>query len=317
MRRGGGLAALERHSTTTSSFADLSSDLSAAQLTELRNQLSTFSSALRSFATTHRAQILRDPEFRHAFQKMCASLGVDPLSGGGGGGPAGSGSSSSSSPLSKRGSSIWADILPGLSDFQYDLGVQIIDVCVSTRALNGGMISMDELILRIQALRSGSSAPSTLSSSTAASVITPEDIARSIQLLEPLGSGYAIINVPSIGPSSASLTSSSNTFGKRGAGSHPPNIRQMVRSVPREMDMDAQTVLGLLLQASSSAGTGGGYITLDIVVQPNMAMGKTAWTQDRASAVLDGMLMGEGTLWVDNQVFPARYYSLAASTSMF
>ncbi|KAK0531797.1 ESCRT II complex subunit Dot2 [Tilletia horrida] len=297
MRRGGGLAALERHSTTTSSFADLSSELTAAQLSELRTQLSTFSTALRSFATSHRAQILRDPEFRHAFQKMCASLGVDPLSGGA---PAnGAASSSSSSSATKRFGSMWADILPGLSDFQYDLGVQIIDVCVSTRALNGGMISMDELILRIMALRSGGSnqdptgaISQQITSGAGQAAITPEDIARSIELLEPLGSGYAIINIPA--------TTTSNS-GK--SSSH----RQMVRSVPRELDMDAQTVLGLLLAS--------GYVTLDALVRPNPAMNKGAWTEERARAVLDGMLMGEGTLWVDSQAHPARYYSLAAATT--
>ncbi|KAL9934883.1 hypothetical protein V8E36_005959 [Tilletia maclaganii] len=298
MRRGGGLAALDRQTTTTSSFADLSSDLSAAQLTELRTQLSTFSSALRSFATTHRTQILRDPEFRHAFQKMCASLGVDPLSGGGGGGT--STSSNNGATKGKKFASIWADILPGLSDFQYDLGVQIIDVCVSTRALNGGMISMDELILRIMAMRSGQSsldptgASASIRPSSTTALITPEDVAQSIQLLEPLGSGYAIINVPSTAPSS----------------SKTPAFRQMVRSVPRELDMDAQTVLGLLLASGS--------VTLDMLMRPNPSVNKTAWTEERARAVLDGMLLGEGTLWVDNLTHPARYYSLAAiSSSLF
>ncbi|KAE8207608.1 hypothetical protein CF327_g7297 [Tilletia walkeri] len=294
MRRGGGLAALDRQTNTTSSFADLSSDLSAAQLSELRTQLSTFSTALRSFATTHRTQILRDPEFRHAFQKMCASLGVDPLSGSGSAVKA----SSQGGGLSKRLGSIWADILPGLSDFQYDLGVQIIDVCLSTRALNGGMISMDELILRIMALRSGVSgrngAGASIDSSVAAAVITPEDIARSIQLLEPLGSGYTIINLPS------STSSNSKT----------PQFRQMVRSVPRELDMDAQTVLGILLASDSN------YVTLDSLVRAQPSVSKQAWTEERAKAVLEGMLMGEGTLWVDDQTHPPRYYSLAAATSM-
>ncbi|CAD6918200.1 unnamed protein product [Tilletia controversa] len=304
MRRGGGLAALDRHSTTTSSFAELSSALSAAQLSELRTQLATFSTALRSFATTHRTQILRDPEFRHAFQKMCASLGVDPLSGGGGGGAGPGGTATTRSQgFSKRFGSIWADILPGLSDFQYDLGVQIIDVCLSTRALNGGMISMDELILRIMALRSGLTRSGSGSGSgggstafdASAAVITPDDIARSIQLLEPLGSGYTIINVPS----SSSSSSNSKTT---------PQFRQMVRSVPRELDMDAQTVLGILLASD--------HLTLDTLVRAQPGVNKPAWTEERARAVLEGMLMGEGTLWVDDQTHPPRYYSLAAATSM-
>jgi len=46
----------------------------------------------------------------------------------------------------------WAEIL-GVGDFYYELGVQIIDVCLRTRAQNGGLIEVTELLKRLQKMR--------------------------------------------------------------------------------------------------------------------------------------------------------------------
>ena len=46
----------------------------------------------------------------------------------------------------------WAELL-GLGDWQYELGVQIVDICVSTRDINGGLIEMNELIRILLKLR--------------------------------------------------------------------------------------------------------------------------------------------------------------------
>ncbi len=35
----------------------------------------------------------------------------------------------------------WADVL-GVGNFYFELGVQIVDVCMSTRSANGGLIDM-------------------------------------------------------------------------------------------------------------------------------------------------------------------------------
>ncbi|TKY88962.1 hypothetical protein EX895_002203 [Sporisorium graminicola] len=275
MRRGPGLAALDRNIHSNTAYNTLGNDLTASQLYELRQQLDLFSTSLRQFSSQHRNEIRKNAEFRHAFQKMCYSIGVDPLS---------------SSTRSSGGlAGLWSDML-GLGDWQYELGVQIIDVCVSTRNSNGGVIAMDDLIRRVTRLRTGgaSSRPATAASGKgkeAAPEITEEDIIRSIKMLAPLGCGYEVFSL--------------------GTGD-----QKMVRSVPRELDTDTMVVLGMLLSSSSAAVDGGelAFLTEDALVAGQKARG---WTRDRARAVLENMSLREGMLWIDEQAFPPRYYSLA------
>ncbi|TRM61695.1 EAP30/Vps36 family-domain-containing protein [Schizophyllum amplum] len=159
-RLGGvGIAAFERNEQSKRSFAELSSAVSHSQVADLKSQLDHFRTALARFATQHRETIKSDPDFRHAFQQMCATVGIDPLAG-------------------PRRGGWWAELL-GLGDWQYELGVQIVDVCVSTRARNGGMIDMDELVRHVTRLRGLN-----------AGAVTEEDIVSSIKTLAPLGAGY-------------------------------------------------------------------------------------------------------------------------------
>ena len=186
-RRGVGLAAFERQQQSQRSFAVLSSALSQAQVDHLHAQLNQFRTALAHFATNHRDSIRSDPAFRHAFQQMCSSIGVDPLAG-------------------PRKGGWWAEML-GLGDWQYELGVQIVDVCVSTRERNGGLIEMSELVRLVSKLRGLESG-----------AITEDDVARSIKTLAPLGAGYEVLE-----------------FGGR----------KMVRSVVKQLDEDQAVVLAL------------------------------------------------------------------------
>lgn len=186
MRRGPGISALSRHSATANSYTALSSTLSAAQLSSVQSNLESFRTALIAFATSHHNDIKKDPAFRHQFQKMCAAIGVDPLAG-----------SSSTGP---RG---WQEML-GLGEWQYGLAVQIVDVCVSTRAANGGLIQVEDLARRVEKMRAGTGKVST------------SDIVDALPLLKPLSAGYSLLTV---------------------AGS------QYVRSVPRELDTDQTVVL--------------------------------------------------------------------------
>ncbi|KAJ6623399.1 EAP30/Vps36 family-domain-containing protein [Mycena sp. CBHHK59/15] len=191
-RRGGvGLAAFDRQEQSKRSFADLSTQLSQSQVDHLHSQLNQFRTALAHFARTRRDSIRRDPAFRHAFQQMCSSIGVDPLAG-------------------PRKGGWWAEML-GLGDWQYELGVQIVDVCVSTRERNGGLIEMDELLRLVSKLRGVSGGE-----------ITEDDIARSIKTLQPLGVGYQVISVA--------------------------DGRKMVRSVVKELDEDQAVVLAIAQQ---------------------------------------------------------------------
>ena len=268
MRRGPGIAALDRNLHSSTAFSSLGDDLTASQLTELRQQLDRFSTSLRQFSSAHRSEIRKNAEFRHAFQKMCYSIGVDPLS---------------SSTRSAGGlSGLWSDML-GLGDWQYELGVQIIDVCVSTRSTNGGIIAMDDLIRRVTALRTGTNPPIVGKGKVGKEEeITEDDVVRSIKMLAPLGCGYEVVSL--------------------GTGE-----QKMVRSVPRELDTDTMVVLSMLL--SSSTGEQLPFLTEDSLVARQQS--QRGWTRERARAVLETMSMREGMLWIDEQAFPPRYYSLA------
>ncbi|THH06877.1 hypothetical protein EW145_g3777 [Phellinidium pouzarii] len=194
-RLGGvGLAAFERHRDSERSFANLSNTISRSQVDNLRSQLTQFRSALVHFASTHREKIKRDPAFRHAFSQMCANIGVDPLADGG---------------AARRGAGGWWSEILGLADWNLELGVQIVDVCVSTRERNGGLIEMAELVRLLGRLRGSAK-------------VTEEDVVRSIKTLKPLGAGYEVIDIGG---------------------------RRMVRSVTKELDADQSVVFAVARDA--------------------------------------------------------------------
>ncbi|OBS77403.1 hypothetical protein A6R68_16116 [Neotoma lepida] len=74
----------------------------------------------------HKQEIRKNPEFRVQFQDMCATIGVDPLA---------------------SGKGFWSEML-GVGDFYYELGVQIIEVCLALKHRNG-----DDLIRAIKKLK--------------------------------------------------------------------------------------------------------------------------------------------------------------------
>ncbi|RUP49557.1 putative vacuolar protein sorting-associated protein 22 2 [Jimgerdemannia flammicorona] len=120
------------------------------------------------------------------FQRMCSNIGVDPLA-------------------SNKG--FWAELL-GVGDFYYELGIQIIDACMATRARNGGLIEIGELMRRVERMRGKANSQ----------VISEDDIVRSIKTLKPLGNGFDILQI---------------------------GDRRMVRSVPKELNTDQSSVLVL------------------------------------------------------------------------
>ncbi|KIM27596.1 hypothetical protein M408DRAFT_330027 [Serendipita vermifera MAFF 305830] len=246
MRRGVGLAAFERHKADIQSYATLSDSLSRQSLDTLQSQLSQFRAKLKEFAALHREEIRKNPEFRASFQQMCTNIGVDPLAGPQKGG-------------------WWAELL-GMGDWQYELGVQIVDICVGKREQNGGMIEMDELIRLLSQLRGIPTADSDSSGSTGKApqdvgAITEDDVLRSIKTLKPLGAGYEVVNIGS---------------------------RRMVRSVVKELDMDQATILDI---AASIGGK----------VWPDLVAGAANWPVERAVAALDNMLLRDGLCWMDDQ----------------
>lgn len=97
--------------------------VTAEHLRQMKQQFETFKSNLEQFAIRHKKEIQQDPSFRAQFHAMCASIGADPLT-------------------SRKG--VWADLL-GVGDYYYELAVRIIEICVATRPMNGGLLSLREL----------------------------------------------------------------------------------------------------------------------------------------------------------------------------
>uniref|UniRef100_A0A2I3S7E0 Vacuolar-sorting protein SNF8 n=1 Tax=Pan troglodytes TaxID=9598 RepID=A0A2I3S7E0_PANTR len=83
--------------------------LAEDQLAQMSKQLGMFKTNLEEFASKHKQEIRKDPEFHVQFQDMCATFGVESL-------------------------------MLGVGDFYYELGVHITKVC-----LVGGPITLEEL----------------------------------------------------------------------------------------------------------------------------------------------------------------------------
>ncbi|KAG7031410.1 Vacuolar protein sorting-associated protein 22-like 1 [Cucurbita argyrosperma subsp. argyrosperma] len=151
----------------------------------MKEQLSTFRSQLEDFARKHKKDISKNPAFRSQFHEMCAKVGVDPLA-------------------SNKG--FWAELL-GIGDFYYEIGVQIVDICLSTRPHNGGLISLQELCTLLRQRRKSDR-----------EAVSEDDCLRAISKLKILGSGFEVI-----------------TVGKK----------KLVRSVPTELNKDHNEILEL------------------------------------------------------------------------
>ncbi|KAH7098867.1 winged helix DNA-binding domain-containing protein [Auriculariales sp. MPI-PUGE-AT-0066] len=229
MNRRAGIAGLQRATHSREAFSVLSKGLGQQQADALQDQANAFRVGLDRFAREHRQDILANPVLRTAFVQMCASVGVDPLQGAG--------------PARRLGL-----FGLGLAEWHAELGTQICDVCIGTRARNGGLVSLPELVRTLERIRG----PGTR--------ITEDDVARAIVSLAPLGAGYEIVTAGGV---------------------------RMVCSVPRELDVDQTTLLGV-------AADRAGRLDEDTVVAA------TGWTVERARAALDNMLMREGACWIDD-----------------
>jgi len=163
----------------------IGNELSTFETEKLKEKMEFFKQKLEEFAKKHKTDINRDPEFRHHFHKMCLRIGVDPLA-------------------SHKG--FWTEIL-GVGDFYYELGIQVIDICLRTRIVNGGIIELQELTNRVTKLRSNSQQS-----------ITSNDIMEAMDKIKILGSGFGLIQL-----------------GKK----------EYIRSVPCELNNDHHEILML------------------------------------------------------------------------
>eukprot|EP00775_Hariotina_reticulata_P006892 gene6892-7108_t len=195
MRRRPGIAGLQRDVQAREQFRTTGEEVRRATLQQMKDQLILFKSKLEEFAMKHKADIRRDPIFRAQFHTMCANIGVDPLA-------------------SNKG--MWNELL-GLGDFYYELGVQLLEACMASRPMNGGIVELGQLRAAVTRRRGSLSDP-----------VSDDDIIRAIKKLKVLGGGIDVLHV------------GSQTY---------------IRSVPGEFDTDKNKVLELAQQTGCiSAG---------------------------------------------------------------
>lgn len=249
----GGKAYNERLRATQESYQRVGQAISDNQLEQLRGQMETFRTNLENFARLHRKDIQKDPVFRMHFQKMCTNIGVDPLA-------------------SSKG--YWGELL-GVGDFYYELGIQIIDVCLSTRALNGGLMELSEVKRRVERMRgirdntidSGSSKWTCIPTKDTGMQISDDDMLRSIKTLAPLGSGFQVLQI---------------------------GDKTMVSSVPRELNRDQSAILALVQNTN-------GHVNAALISD------RLRWENGRIKTALDSLLE-DSLMWIDQQVEPHEYW---------
>lgn len=236
MRRRG-LGAVHKQKQQDALYKEKSEELAKEQINRLTDQLDKFKLNLEEFATKHQKEIKKNAEFRRQFQEMCAHIGVDPL---------------------QSSNSYWSKLL-GVGDFYYQLGIQIIEICLATSKSNGGIIRLPDLLNRIKQVKKRSSKPDREEIE-----ITGNDIISAISKLHTLGNGLKLVKID---PRKSSLSN------------------YVIESVPRELSQDDTDILQL-------AETNNGQFDYRLVFD------KFGWTEDRFKRKVDHLLM-EGLVWID------------------
>lgn len=185
MRRRAGVGAIHKQKLEQEKYKDKGNEIQENEFEQLSKQLEVFRVNLEEFAGKHKNEIRKNPQFRRQFQEMCASIGVDPLA---------------------SGKGFWSVL--GIGDFYYELGIQIVEVCLATNDKNGGLISLDELRTRLIKARGQGKQHQEIST---------DDLLCAAKKLKVLGGGFSIVQV--------------------GKGQH------MVQSIPGELSMDHTAVI--------------------------------------------------------------------------
>lgn len=146
-----------------------------------------------------------------------------------------------------------------VSDFYFQVAVRVVEVCRSSRGENGGLISIEECRTRVGRGRG-------LGGEIA---VSDDDILRAVKSLAPLGPGFSVITVGN---------------------------SQMIRSVPKQLNIDQSTVLDVIQVL--------GYVTCSML-EDNLG-----WEYVRAETVINDLL-GDSLVWVDAQAAEREYWSPA------
>lgn len=150
----------------------------------------------------------------------------------------------------------------GMGDWYYALGIQVVDVCLAARERGGGLIALEQVLHAVTLLRKGGD---TLKKG---GEISENDVKRAIETLEPLGCGYAVIEVGGV---------------------------KVVRCSPGGLDKDSLIVIEV------ATATGRGSVTAAEVWEHTRTNKVGNWTFDRVQRALERSLMEDGMVWLDEQ----------------
>ena len=154
----------------------------------------------------------------------------------------------------------WSQILgEDVGDFYFGLGVRVVEICRESRGENGGLLAVEEVKGRV---RTGRAIGGGME-------VSDDDIQRAVKSLEPLGSGFSIITVGN---------------------------KNMIRSIPKELNTDQSTVLEAIQVL--------GYVTVSML-EDNLL-----WESARAETVINDLL-ADSLVWVDAKAQEREYWSPA------
>jgi len=248
-RRGAGVSAIAHRAKLDAQFKALGVARANERAAETSRQLRVFTESLEHFAATHRAAIRSDPEFRAAFHSMCAAIGVDPLA-------------------SRK--SAWGCVL-GFGDFYVELGVRVVEACIATRAFDGGLCALDDVVERVNAKRG-----------VDVGEVSVNDVELAIEALSALGGGWRV-------------ETPRDTDGANGGGENENNrvriagsARKIVVSVPMEINDDIMAVI------AHARAVAHGCLTVRELSK------RSSWTVERSTRALDAAVK-LGVALVDDQ----------------
>jgi len=180
-----GIAGINAQKEKERRLKEMGAEIEANLMTDLKSQFNEFKTKLEEFAVKNKKQINEDPVFRRQFHQMCREIGVDPIS----------------SQKGRLGGAI------GLGNFYYELGIQLVNVCIALKKKTGGFVEMSDCMRYLQALRG-----------SAASAISEDDIVSAIKQLQTLGTSLHIIEIDN---------------------------KQYISSVPMELNDDTKLLIAL------------------------------------------------------------------------
>ena len=154
----------------------------------------------------------------------------------------------------------WGQVVGGgVNDFYFQVAVRVVEVCRASRGENGGLIAVEECRTRVsKGRRLGGELD-----------VSDDDVLQAVRSLAPLGSGFSVVTVGN---------------------------KQMIRSIPKELNTDQSTVLEAIQVL--------GYVTCSML-EDNLG-----WEQARAETVIIDLL-GDSLVWVDVQAPEKMYWSPA------